>query len=60
MTAMGWQEIAVALIVCGAVTFLLRRVVGRRRRQATAQSFVPLSQLKRSRTPPLDRDAGCH
>ncbi len=57
---MGWQEIAVALIVCGAVTFLVRRAVGRRRRRPGAQTFVPLSQLKRSRTPPLDRDAGCH
>ena len=27
--------------------FLLRRVVGRRRRKATAQSFVPLSSLKK-------------
>ena len=50
--AMGWQDIAVALIVCGAVVFLLRRVVGRRRRKATAQSFVPLSQLRRSKKQP--------
>ncbi|MBK5298285.1 MAG: hypothetical protein JJE40_14100 [Vicinamibacteria bacterium] len=60
MTAMGWQEIAVALIVCGAVAFLVRRVVGRRRRQATAQSFVPLSSLKRPASASRDNTPPCH
>lgn len=46
---MGWQELAVALVVAGAVLFLLDRVVGlRRRRKRTAQSFVPLSQLRKT------------
>jgi len=58
--AMDWQNIAVALIVCGAVAFLLRRVVGRRRRRASAQSFVPLSSLKRRFTAPPDDGPSCH
>jgi hypothetical protein len=46
---MGWQEIAVALVIAGAVLFLLDRVVGlRRRRKGPAQSFVPLSQLRKT------------
>jgi SNF family Na+-dependent transporter len=58
---MGAQDIAVALIVCGAVAFLLRRVIGRRRRKATAQSFVPLSSLKkRSATASQDDSPPCH
>jgi len=57
---MGWQDIAVALIVCGAVAFLLRRVVGRRRRQATAQSFVPLSSLRKSASPERRDEPSCH
>jgi hypothetical protein len=57
---MDWQTIAVALIVCGAVAFLLRRVVGRRRRQASAQSFVPLSSLKKRFTAPPDDRPSCH
>jgi hypothetical protein len=57
---MGWQDIAVALIVCGAVAFLLRRVVGRRRRKATAQSFVPLSSLKKRNAASHDDGPRCH
>jgi hypothetical protein len=46
---MGWQEIAVALVIAVAVLFLLDRVVGlRRRRKRPAQSFVPLAQLKKT------------
>jgi hypothetical protein len=58
--AMGWQDIAVALIVCGAVAFLLRRIVGRRRRKATAQSFVPLSSLKKRSAASHDDGPHCH
>lgn len=57
---MGWQEVAVALIVAGAVAFLVRRIAGRRRRKGTAESFVPLSALRRSKKQPGDRDHGCH
>ena len=52
MIGMGWQQIAVALIVAGAVMFLLRRLVGRRQRKGTAETFVPLSQLRRSKKQP--------
>jgi hypothetical protein len=43
---MSWQEIAVAVIVAGAVAFLLRRFIGRRRPGTPAETFVPLSSLK--------------
>ena len=58
--AMGWQDLAVALIVCGAVAFLLRRVIGRRRRKAAAQSFVPLSSLKKRNAGSRDDGPACH
>jgi len=57
---MGWQDIAVALVICGAVAFLLRRVIGRRRRKPTAHSFVPLSSLRRRTTPDRDNGPDCH
>jgi hypothetical protein len=45
---MGWQDAVVLLIVLGAVAFLLRRSVGARiRRKRPAQSFVPLSAVKK-------------
>jgi hypothetical protein len=57
---MGWQEIAVVLIVAGAVLFLVNRVVGlRRRRKQPGQSFVPLSQLKKPARG-TDEKPGCH
>jgi hypothetical protein len=57
---MGWQDLAVALILAGAVLFLLNRVLGlRRRRRQSAQSFVPLSQLKKTARPP-DDTPDCH
>jgi hypothetical protein len=57
---MGWQEIAVAVVIAGAVLFLLNRVVGlRRRRKAPAQSFVPLSQLKKG-TERTEEKPSCH
>lgn len=60
MTPMGWQELAVALILAGAVLFLLNRVLGlRRRRRQPAQSFVPLSKLKKTGRPPGDTP-DCH
>jgi hypothetical protein len=57
---MGWQEIAVASIVVGAVAFLVRRVVGRRRKSRSAQSFVPLSSLKRPHGAARDDGPSCH
>jgi hypothetical protein len=55
-----WQELAVAVVVVAAVAFLVRRVAGRRTdRQKPAQTFVPLSNLKKSRRPP-DDTPGCH
>ncbi len=58
--AMGVQDVAVILIVCGAVLFLLRRVVGRRRKTTSAQSFVPLSSLRKPPAPDTDDGPGCH
>jgi hypothetical protein len=46
---MSWQSIAVVLVVLAAVGFLVARVVGvRLRRNRPAQTFVPLSTLKKS------------
>lgn len=55
---MDWQQLGVGLIVAAAVLFLVSRVVRlRRRRSRQAQSFVPLSSLKKSRD---DHERPCH
>ena len=47
--AMSWQSIAVLIVVLGAIAFLVARVAGvRLRRNRPAQTFVPLSSLKKS------------
>jgi uncharacterized membrane protein YdjX (TVP38/TMEM64 family) len=57
---MGWQEASVAVIVGGAVAFLIRRAVGRRSaKRKPAQTFVPLASVKRAKDRP-DADRGCH
>ena len=57
---MTGQEIAVALIIATAVLFLARRVVGRRSaRRKPAQTFVPISSLKKRNGPGQDSH-GCH
>jgi hypothetical protein len=55
----GWQGLAVVLIVAAAVLYLVSRFVSiRRGRRRPAQSFVPLSQLKK---PGGDHDRpACH
>lgn len=50
---MDWQEIAVALVVIGALAFLVRKVVARRT-EKPARGFVPLGDVKKK------PDAGCH
>ena len=46
---MSWQTIAVVLVVAGAILFLMVRALGvRLRRDRPAQTFVPLSSLKKS------------
>lgn len=57
---MGWQDIAVALVLCGAIAFLLRRMIGRRRAKRTAHTFVPLSSLKRPAAKDGDDRPSCH
>jgi hypothetical protein len=50
---MSWQSIAVVLAVAAAVLFLVVRFAGvRLRRNRPAQTFVPLSTLKK---PPAKR-----
>ncbi len=49
------QEIGVAVIVLGAVAFLVRHFFGGRRKPKKATTFVPLSKLKQK--PPTDH---CH
>lgn len=57
---MNWQEIGVAIVVAGAVAFLVSRVIGRRRREKPAQTFVPLSSIRTRREPPAGDGPGCH
>ena len=46
---MSWQSVAVLLVVLGAIAFLVARVAGvRLKRNRPAQTFVPLSSLKKS------------
>jgi hypothetical protein len=46
---MSWQSVAVVLAVAAAVLFLVVRFAGvRLRRNRPAQTFVPLSSLKKS------------
>ncbi|HEX7086813.1 MAG TPA: hypothetical protein VF198_10650 [Vicinamibacterales bacterium] len=52
---MGWQELAVVLIVVGAVAFLVSRFVTPRRARKGSQTFVPLASVRKR--PPSD--GGC-
>lgn len=46
---MTWQSLAVLLVVGAAIFFLVARVVGiQLRRRRPAQTFVPLSSLKKT------------
>jgi len=56
---MTWQDVAVFLVVAGAVLFLVgRNVTLKRRRKRPAETFVPLTALrKRSNKPD---DSACH
>ena len=52
---MDWQSVGVVFVVAGAVYFLGRRLfVARRQRTRPAQTFVPLSSIKKR------SDTGCH
>jgi hypothetical protein len=59
---MGWQDVGVWIVVAAAIFFLAgRNVKLRRRRKQPAQTFVPLSSLKRpSGASPQHEDPGCH
>jgi hypothetical protein len=55
---MTWQDVAVFIVVAAAVLFLIGRNVNlRRRRSRPAETFVPLTSLKRSPTKSQDQ---CH
>ena len=71
MTTVGWQDVAVWIVVSGAALFLVGRNVNlRKRRKKPAETFIPLSSLKkpggpegpqpRSAPPDSERDAQCH
>jgi hypothetical protein len=54
---MTWQDVAVFIVVAGAVLFLVGRNVNlRRRRSRPAETFVPLTTLKKS----SKSDEHCH
>jgi hypothetical protein len=59
---MTWQDIAVFIVVAAAVLFLIGRNVNlRRRRGRPAETFVPLTALKKSATAPKSDDTlHCH
>ena len=60
---MGWQDVGVWIIVAAALAFLIGRNVNlRRRRKQPAQTFIPLSSLKRTPSPstPDDEGPACH
>ena len=59
---MGWQDVAVFIVVASALTFLVGRNVNlRRRRKKPAQTFIPLSSLKRTSAPTSSGDdPACH
>jgi hypothetical protein len=55
---MTWQDVAVFIVVAGAVLFLVGRNVNlRRRRGRPTETFVPLTALKKSVNKP---DGNCH
>ena len=61
---MDWQDVGVWIVVAAAALFLISRNVNlRRRRNQPAQSFVPLSSLKRpggAAAPTQPDDPHCH
>jgi hypothetical protein len=57
---MTWQDVAVFIVVAGAVLFLMGRNINlRRRRGRPAETFIPLTALKRSAPPPKSEE-DCH
>jgi hypothetical protein len=58
---MTWQDVAVFIVVTGAVLFLLGRNLNlRRRRGRPAETFVPLTALKKSSAKDKDDEQHCH
>jgi hypothetical protein len=61
---MDWQDVGVWIVVAAAALFLVGRNVDlRRRRKQPAQTFVPLSSLKRpgaATAAPQSDDPSCH
>ena len=58
---MGWQDIAVWVVVGSAVLFLVGRNVNlRKRRTKPAETFIPLSSLKKPASPDQGGEDHCH
>jgi hypothetical protein len=58
---MTWQDIAVWIVVAGAALFLVGRNVSlRRRRKQPAQTFIPLSTLRKPPAGESSSDRPCH
>jgi hypothetical protein len=58
---MDWQTAGVVGIVSGAVWFLAQRMLLiRRRRKRPAQTFVPLSSLRKPADRPPGDGPACH
>ncbi len=58
---MGWQDVAVFVVVAAAVAFLVvRNVSFKRRRSTPVETFIPLTSLRRAPRPPDEDGPSCH
>ena len=58
---MGWQDVAVWMVVSGAALFLVGRNVNlRTRRKKPAETFIPLSSLKKPAATDEPGGKACH
>jgi hypothetical protein len=58
---MTWQDVAVFIVVAGAVLFLMGRNINlRRRRERPAETFVPLTALKKFSARDKADEPHCH
>jgi hypothetical protein len=58
---MTWQDVAVFIVVAGAVLFLMGRNINlRRRRGRPAETFVPLTALKTFSAKDKADEPHCH
>jgi hypothetical protein len=58
---MTWQDVAVFVVVAGAVLFLVgRNVTLRRKRKRPSETFIPLTALKKRPSASGPDEPACH